>query len=85
MSEFHNPVMLQECIQGLNLKNSGIYVDLTFGGGGHSQEILKHLSEGGKLYSFDQDEDVRPQAKTFRKCSFFSLLKLIFRFFSTLS
>ena len=80
MSEFHNPVMLQECIQGLNLKNSGIYVDLTFGGGGHSQEILKHLSEGGKLYSFDQDEDVRPQAKLLESAHF-QLVEANFRFF----
>lgn len=53
---YHNPVLLNESILGLSIKPKGIYVDLTFGGGGHSHEILKHLSEG-KLIAFDQDED----------------------------
>ncbi|MCH7410048.1 16S rRNA (cytosine(1402)-N(4))-methyltransferase RsmH [Belliella sp. DSM 111904] len=53
---YHIPVMLQECITGLSINPKGIYVDLTFGGGGHSKEILKHL-DGGHLYGFDQDED----------------------------
>ena len=55
--EYHIPVMLNECIEGLNIKPDGIYVDLTFGGGGHSREILKHLSEEGSLFAFDQDSD----------------------------
>ena len=55
--EYHIPVMLNECIEGLNIKPDGIYVDLTFGGGGHSREILKHLSEEGRLFAFDQDAD----------------------------
>src|SRR5476649_1557156 len=59
MTEYHNPVMLAECIEGLNIKPSGTYVDVTFGGGGHSREILKHLNEGGKLLAFDQDADAR--------------------------
>ncbi|MBL7889042.1 MAG: 16S rRNA (cytosine(1402)-N(4))-methyltransferase RsmH [Bacteroidetes bacterium] len=54
--EYHNPVLLKECIEGLNINPEGIYVDVTFGGGGHSREILKHLTTG-KLYAFDQDED----------------------------
>lgn len=54
--EYHNPVLLKECIEGLNINPAGIYVDVTFGGGGHSREILKHLTTG-KLYAFDQDED----------------------------
>ncbi len=53
---YHVPVLLKECIDGLNLKENGIYVDVTFGGGGHTKEILKHL-KGGKMIVFDQDED----------------------------
>jgi 16S rRNA (cytosine1402-N4)-methyltransferase len=54
---YHSPVLLQESIAGLNIKPNGIYVDVTFGGGGHSREILKHLGENGRLISFDQDKD----------------------------
>ena len=54
---YHLPVMLNECIQGLKIKEDGLYVDVTFGGGGHSKEILKHLGPKGKLYAFDQDLD----------------------------
>ncbi len=53
---YHNPVLLKDCIEGLNINPAGIYVDVTFGGGGHSREILKHLTTG-KLYAFDQDDD----------------------------
>lgn len=53
---YHEPVLLKECIDGLNINPEGIYVDVTYGGGGHSKEILKHLTTG-KLYAFDQDED----------------------------
>jgi 16S rRNA (cytosine1402-N4)-methyltransferase len=56
MSEYHNPVLLQECMQGLNLQPNGKYVDVTFGGGGHSNEILSHLTTG-KLLAFDRDTD----------------------------
>ena len=59
MTDYHVPVMLQECIKGLNIKPEGIYVDVTFGGGGHSREILKHLGVGGRLLAFDQDEDAQ--------------------------
>ncbi len=52
---YHTPVMLNEAIEGLNIKPDGIYVDCTFGGGGHSRAILQHLNENGRLYVFDQD------------------------------
>ncbi len=54
---YHVPVMLQECIDALNINPNGVYVDVTFGGGGHSREILKHLGPKGKLIAFDQDPD----------------------------
>ena len=54
---YHNPVLLSATVDGLNIKQDGIYVDVTFGGGGHSKEILKRLGENGKLFAFDQDED----------------------------
>ncbi len=57
MTNYHIPVMLQECIEGLAIDPDGVYVDVTFGGGGHSREILKHLSEKGRLIAFDQDKD----------------------------
>lgn len=55
--EYHNPVLLTETVDGLNIKEGGIYVDVTFGGGGHSKEILKSLGDKGKLFAFDQDLD----------------------------
>lgn len=55
--QYHVPVMLEECIEGLNIKPDGIYIDLTFGGGGHSKAILQRLSSEGRLYAFDQDSD----------------------------
>ena len=54
---YHNPVLLNESISGLNINPSGIYLDVTYGGGGHSQEILKNLNSNGKLIAFDQDQD----------------------------
>ena len=57
--EYHNPVLLKESIDGLNIKPNGVYVDVTFGGGGHSREILSRLNEDGKLFAFDQDEDAK--------------------------
>jgi 16S rRNA (cytosine1402-N4)-methyltransferase len=59
---YHLPVMLKECIDGLNINPEGIYVDVTFGGGGHSKEIVKHLTTG-HLYAFDQDADAVDNAK----------------------
>lgn len=55
--EYHDPVLLQPSIAGLKIIPDGIYVDVTFGGGGHSKEILNQLNEKGRLYAFDQDED----------------------------
>ena len=55
--EYHNPVLLHASIDGLNINPDGVYVDVTFGGGGHSREILSRLSSNGKLFAFDQDED----------------------------
>ncbi|MFN3529259.1 MAG: 16S rRNA (cytosine(1402)-N(4))-methyltransferase RsmH [Bacteroidia bacterium] len=58
---YHLPVMLTECIDGLDIKPAGTYVDVTFGGGGHSRAILNKLGPGGRLISFDQDPDVHSQ------------------------
>ncbi len=55
--EYHNAVLLKETVDGLNIKPEGIYVDVTFGGGGHSREILSRLGPNGKLFAFDQDKD----------------------------
>lgn len=55
--EYHNPVLLKETVDGLNIVEDGVYVDVTFGGGGHSREILKRLGDKGKLFAFDQDSD----------------------------
>ena len=54
---YHNPVLLEESIESLEIKRNGVYVDLTFGGGGHSKEILKRLNKEGKIIAFDSDED----------------------------
>ena len=70
--------MLQECIDGLNIDPEGIYVDVTFGGGGHSRAILDHL-EGGHLYAFDQDRDARANADKFTDRSF-TFIEANFRF-----
>ena len=56
---YHVPVMLKECIEGLNIKPNGTYIDVTFGGGGHSREIMKHLGADGQLLAFDQDVDAQ--------------------------
>ena len=58
MIPYHKPVLLDECINGLQIKPGGIYVDCTFGGGGHSKAILEHLWKG-KLIAFDQDPEAR--------------------------
>jgi len=60
--EYHVPVMLQQCLDGLTINPDGIYVDVTFGGGGHSREIFKQLSSKGQLIVFDQDPDARKNA-----------------------
>ena len=55
--EYHSPVLLNESVNGLAIKKNGVYVDVTFGGGGHSREILQHLGPEGRLFAFDQDKD----------------------------
>ncbi len=60
--EYHNPVLLKETVAGLNVKPDGVYVDVTFGGGGHSREILSQLGPEGKLLAFDQDKDALANA-----------------------
>ncbi|HNV27664.1 MAG TPA: 16S rRNA (cytosine(1402)-N(4))-methyltransferase RsmH [Cyclobacteriaceae bacterium] len=66
---YHKPVMLTECIEALCIKPEGIYVDVTFGGGGHSMVILENLREG-RLIAFDQDEDAKRQADNIQSRSF---------------
>lgn len=58
-TNYHKPVLLKETVDGLAIKPDGIYVDVTYGGGGHSREILSRLGAGGKLYAFDQDPDAQ--------------------------
>ena len=74
---YHVPVLLRESIEGLEIKPNGTYVDLTFGGGGHSTEILKHLKKG-KLFAFDQDEEALRNAIDDKR---FTLIRSNFRFF----
>ena len=74
---YHNPVLLAESVDGLNIKENGVYVDVTFGGGGHSKEILKRLGKEGKLYAFDQDEDALANAIEDER---FTLINENFRF-----
>ena len=62
MSTYHNPVMVEKVLEGLNINPNGIYVDLTFGGGGHSKKILDKLNKG-HLYAFDQDNDAENKAR----------------------
>ncbi|GAA4270814.1 16S rRNA (cytosine(1402)-N(4))-methyltransferase RsmH [Aquimarina gracilis] len=76
-TEYHNPVLLKETVDGLAIKPDGIYVDVTFGGGGHSREILKRLGANGKLYAFDQDEDALSNAIDDER---FTLINENFRF-----
>lgn len=86
MAEYHIPVMLNECMEGLAIDPNGTYVDLTFGGGGHSREILKHLDKG-HLYAFDQDMDAANNAKAFESDNFtfieanFRYIKKYLRFY----
>ena len=75
--EYHNPVLLQASVDGLNIKPDGIYVDVTFGGGGHSAAILKRLGPNGKLFAFDQDEDALANAIPDER---FTLINENFRF-----
>lgn len=82
---YHVPVLLQESVDGLDIQPGGIYIDVTFGGGGHSKEILSRISGGGHLYSFDQDADaernVVPHEDFTFVCSNFRYLKNWMRYY----
>ena len=77
---YHVPVLLREAVDGLDIKSGGIYVDLTFGGGGHSREILRRLQGTGHLYSFDQDEDAAMNAGELEDNKNFTFIRSNFRF-----
>ncbi|MGL5786323.1 MAG: 16S rRNA (cytosine(1402)-N(4))-methyltransferase RsmH [Bacteroidales bacterium] len=74
---YHVPVLLNECLKGLDIKPDGVYVDVTFGGGGHSKEIVKQLDAEGHLYSFDQDLDA---AKNILNDDRFTFVRSNFRY-----
>jgi 16S rRNA (cytosine1402-N4)-methyltransferase len=76
-TQYHIPVLLETSVQGLDIKPDGVYVDLTFGGGGHSREILKHLGPDGRLVAFDQDADSWENAPDDKR---FILVKHNFRY-----
>lgn len=69
MTRYHQPVMLDQCIEALAIKSDGVYVDVTFGGGGHSLKILE-LLKGGRLIAFDQDDDAKREAEKIQSRSF---------------
>lgn len=75
--EYHNPVLLHETVDGLAIKPDGVYVDVTFGGGGHSKEILNRLGEKGQLFAFDQDQDAHKNAFSDKR---FTLIPENFRY-----
>lgn len=74
---YHIPVLLNESVEGLNIKPDGVYVDVTFGGGGHSRRIMECLGDNGRLYAFDQDEDA---AKNVIDDSRFTFIQQNFRY-----
>ena len=78
--EYHVPVLLREAVDGLGIKPGGIYADLTFGGGGHSREILRRLRGTGHLYSFDQDLDALARARELESEGNFTFIRSNFRF-----
>ena len=78
--KYHTPVMLAECLDGLNIREDGLYVDLTFGGGGHSLAILEHI-KGGHLYAFDQDPESEVQSRSMASPQF-TFIKSNFRYFT---
>ena len=78
--EYHVPVLLKETVDGLDIKPGGVYVDLTFGGGGHSREILRRLQGTGHLYSFDQDQDAQQGARSMESEGNFTFIRSNFRF-----
>lgn len=79
MEGYHNPVLLKESVDALNIDPNGTYVDITFGGGGHSREILSRLGEGGRLISFDQDPDAQRNSIDDER---FTLIQENFRYIS---
>ena len=74
---YHNPVLLKESVDGLNISEGGIFVDVTFGGGGHSKEILQRLDDEGRLFGFDQDKDAEANVMNDER---FELVKQNFRY-----
>lgn len=80
VENYHVPVLLNESIDGLNIHKGGIYVDVTFGGGGHSREILSRLDETSHLYSFDQDEDAERNIDDRIKGCKFTFVRSNFRY-----
>ena len=81
-SAYHNPVLLKESIKGLKVLPDGIYVDATYGGGGHTKEILNNLNSKGKVIAFDQDSDaIKNQIDDDR----LKLIKSNFKYLSNLS
>lgn len=78
MTDYHVPVMLKECLEGLNIDPEGVYVDITFGGGGHSRAILEKLNTG-HLYAFDQDDDAEAEAEKIQSENF-TFIKANFRY-----
>jgi len=76
-NNYHIPVLLKETVDGLNIKPNGVYVDVTFGGGGHSKEILSRLDNNGKLFAFDQDQDAHKNSLDDNR---FELIPQNFRF-----
>jgi len=76
---YHTPVLLNESIKGLNIRPDGIYVDVTFGGGGHSKAVLKQLGPNGRLYGFDQDEDAEKNIVNDKR---FTFVRSNFRYIS---
>lgn len=79
---YHTPVLLQESIDALDVKANGVYADVTFGGGGHSRELLSRLGNEGRLYSFDQDEDAEENIGRIENRGSFTFVRSNFRYIS---
>lgn len=79
MAEYHIPVLFEESLEALNIKENGIYIDATFGGGGHSKGILAKLGPTGKLFSFDQDADAKNNAADLKGDKRFTFIAANFR------
>ncbi len=79
---YHTPVLLQESIDALDVKANGVYADVTFGGGGHSRELLSRLGNEGRLYSFDQDEDAEENIGRVENRGSFTFVRSNFRYIS---